>query len=70
MNAQWNPPTSIADLYKQLQDGQVFAKDGKEDITGSQLLCLCYNNVNATGLFNDALKLWRAKPEASKTYIQ
>ncbi len=68
MNAQWNPPTPIADLFKQLQDGQIFAKDGKEDITDSQLLRLCYDNVNATGLFDDALKIWRAKPEATKTY--
>jgi hypothetical protein len=68
MNAQWNPPTPIADLFKQLQDGQIFAKDGKEDITDSQLLRLCYDNVNSTGLFNDALKIWRAKPDVSKTY--
>jgi hypothetical protein len=51
MNAQWNPPTPIADLFKQLHDGQLFAKDGKEDITNSQLLRLCYDKVNATGLF-------------------
>ena len=68
MNAQWNPPTPITDLFKQLQDGQIFAKDGKEDITDSQMLRLCYDNVNATGLFNDALKIWRAKPDAAKTY--
>jgi hypothetical protein len=68
MNAQWNPPTPIADLFQQLQDGQTFAKDGLKDITDSQLLCLCYDNVNKTGLFDDALKIWRAKPEASKTY--
>jgi hypothetical protein len=68
MNAQWNPPTAIADLFKQLQDGQILARDGKEDITNSQLLRLCYDNINATGLFDDALKIWCAKPEASKTY--
>jgi translation initiation factor 2B subunit (eIF-2B alpha/beta/delta family) len=32
------------------------------------MLRLCYDNVNATGLFNDALKIWRAKPDAAKTY--
>jgi hypothetical protein len=68
MNAQWNPPTPIADLFKQLKDGQLFAKEGKEDITDSQLLRLCYDNVNATGLFNDALKIWRAKSDADKNY--
>jgi hypothetical protein len=68
MNAQWNPPTPIADLFKQLQDGQILAKDGNEDITNSQLLRLCYDNVNATGLFDDALKIWRAKPDDDKTY--
>jgi hypothetical protein len=67
MNAQWNPPTPIADLFQQLQDGQTFTTDGHKDITDSQLLHLCYDNVNNTGLFGDALKIWRAKPEASKT---
>jgi hypothetical protein len=68
MTAQWNPPTPIADLFLQLHDGQEFAADGNESISDSQLLRLCYDNVNNTGLFNNALKLWRAKTQADKTY--
>jgi hypothetical protein len=68
MTAQWNPPTPIEDLFLQLRDGQEFATEGKETISDSQLLRLCYDNVNNTGLFNDALKVWRAKPPLTKTY--
>ncbi len=69
MTAQWNPPTPIEDLFLQLRDGQEFAAEGNEVISISQLLRLAYDNVNKTGLFNDALKVWRAKPQADKTYL-
>jgi hypothetical protein len=68
MTAQWNPPTPIQDLFLQLRDGQEFATDGDESLSESQLLRLCYDNVDNTGLFNDALKVWRAKARAKKTY--
>jgi hypothetical protein len=68
MTAQWNPPTPIEDLFLQLRDGQEFATEGNKTISNSQLLRLCYDNVNNTGLFNDALKVWRAKPPLLKTY--
>jgi len=61
-----NPPTPIEDLFLQLRIGQEFATEGSETINESQLLCLCYDNMNKTGLFNDALKIWRAK--TTKTY--
>ena len=66
MTAQWNPPTPIEDLFLQLREGQLFATEGSETIDDTQLLRLCYDNVNKTGLFNDALKIWRDKPV--KTY--
>jgi len=68
MTAQWNPPTPIEDLYLQLRDGREFATEGNETIDDSQLLRLCYDNISNTGLFNDALKIWRQKPENAKTY--
>jgi hypothetical protein len=64
MTAKWNPPTPIEDLFLQLRDGQEFAADGNESISDSQLLRLCYDNVNSTGLFNDALKIWRRTIES------
>ena len=67
MTAQWNPPTPIEDLFLQLREGQQFATEGSETIDDTQLLRLCYDNVNKTGLFNDALKIWRDKPV--KTYV-
>lgn len=68
MTAQWNPPTPIEDLYLQLRDGREFATEGNETIDDSQLLRLCYDNISNTGLFNDALKVWRQKPDNAKTY--
>ena len=34
----------------------------------SQLLCLFYDNVHASGIFNETLKTWREKPDINKTY--
>ena len=56
-----NPPTPIEDLYLQLRDGREFATEGQETIDDSQLLRLCYDNISNTGLFTDALKIWRQK---------
>ena len=37
MKAQWNPPTPISNLWKQLSDGRKVAFVGKETISTSQL---------------------------------
>jgi hypothetical protein len=68
LTAKSNPPTPIEDLFLQLRDSQEFATKGNETISDSQLLRLCYDNINSTGLFNDTLKVWQAKPPVDKTY--
>ena len=69
MTAQWNITTPIEDLFLQLCDGQEFATDIQETIYDSQLLWLCYYTTRNTGLFNDALKVWRDKAQTDKTYV-
>ena len=66
MKAQWNTPTTIEEIFIQLRYGQDFATDGQEKISDSQLLRLYYDNIRNTGLFNHALKVWRAKAQTDK----
>ena len=67
MNAQWTPPTAIENLFKQLLDGQIFARQGGETISDSQFLRLGYDLVLATGLFEMSCREWRLKLPAEKT---
>ena len=68
MNETWQPPTPIEDLYKQLRDGQKFARTGGEDITDSMLMNMAYDQVHATGIFTYQLEAWRDKPGIDKTW--
>ena len=68
MISPWTPPTPIESLFEQLKEGKEFASEGSETIENAQLMRMSYNNIKATGLFNDQCCLWRAKPAADKTY--
>ena len=59
MKVQWNPPTPISNLWKQLSDGRKFALAGNETISTTQLTRFAYDNIAATGLFNSDLAKWR-----------
>ena len=72
MKADWNPPTPIEDLFKQLREGQKFAKLGNETISDDQLARYAYENINKTGVFDKACKKWRlqdATVTCSTTYV-
>ncbi len=68
MTAQWTPPTPIEVLFEQLKEGKEFATEGNEAVPDSQLMRLAYDNIKATGLFNEACRDWRKKPAADKDY--
>ena len=68
MTARWNPPTPIADVFQQINEGKFFAEEGNQIINEIQLLRLFYDNVHASILFNETLKTWREKPDIDKTY--
>ena len=70
ITTRWNPYTPIAGLFQQLNDVKEFAQEGNKIINVSQLLCLCYNNVQASVIFRETLKTWREKTDINKTYAK
>ena len=70
MKAPWSPPTPVEELFKQLREGQKFAKKGNETIGDELLARYAYENINATGIFSKACTKWRKKAAADKTWIK
>jgi hypothetical protein len=68
MTEPWNPPTPIEVLFEQLKEGKEFAAKGNEAFPDTQLMRLAYDNIKATGLFNEQCREWRKKPAQDKTY--
>jgi hypothetical protein len=68
MKAPWNEPTPIEDLFKQLKEGQEFAKRSKEIISDTTLAREGYNIILATGLFSSACRKWRQIKEDERTW--
>ena len=68
MKAPWNPPTPIEDLFKQLREGQKFAKLGGESISNDQLARYAYENILKTGVFDKACKKWRLQDATDQTW--
>lgn len=67
MATPWHPPTPIETLFKQLQDGMRLAAAAGEPQVDAQVARLGYNIIFKTGLFADACREWRLKPEAQQT---
>ena len=67
MKTPWNPPTPIQDLFKQIKNGQDFAKKGGENIADTQLVRLTYGVIEDTGMFNRELTKWREKKRSERT---
>jgi hypothetical protein len=70
MNAPWNPPTPISELFKQINDGMTFAAAAGEPITDTQASRLTYNLINQTGFFNEACREWRLRDPANQTFAE
>jgi hypothetical protein len=70
MNAAWNPPTPIEDLFSQLDNGVIFAQAAGEPIVDRQVSRIGYNIILRTGQFNEACREWRLKLPAAQTYAQ
>eukprot|EP00978_Attheya_sp_CCMP212_P045820 scaffold361923_cov40-Attheya_sp.AAC.1 len=49
MEADWNPPTPIEDLFEQLRAGAAFATEGGDAPSAPRLVRLGYNIINKTG---------------------
>eukprot|EP00978_Attheya_sp_CCMP212_P030085 scaffold109528_cov24-Attheya_sp.AAC.1 len=71
MEADWNSPTPIEDLFEQLRAGAAFATEGGDAPSAPRLVRLLgYNIINKTGLFELGCRDWRNKPPADKTFAQ
>eukprot|EP00978_Attheya_sp_CCMP212_P029636 scaffold105942_cov70-Attheya_sp.AAC.2 len=70
MEADWNPPTPIEDLFEQLWAGAAFATEGGDAPSAPRLVRLGYNIINETGLFELGCRDWHNKPAADKTFAQ
>jgi hypothetical protein len=68
MEAQWNPPTPIQDLFTQLTDGQRFLTENDGPLTDLALARLGFDIILATGVFETACSNWRQRPEPEKTF--
>ncbi|CAB9528753.1 hypothetical protein SEMRO_2312_G322870.1 [Seminavis robusta] len=66
MHAQWSPTQSIEDLYNQLKDAQKFAAD-HDTISDKMAVRAAIKNLTNSGVFTDAIKDWRKKPDNDQT---
>ncbi|CAB9498136.1 hypothetical protein SEMRO_32_G020760.1 [Seminavis robusta] len=67
MNEQWSVNVPIEKLFNQINDAQAFAR-GHDEITDRAALRAGLKNLENSGVFQVALKDWRAKPTAEHTW--
>ena len=70
MKAPWSPPTPIETLFKKMNDGKKFAKEGGEVISDTQIVRYTYDIIMATGLFTAACTKWRKKQTTDQTWAK
>jgi hypothetical protein len=64
----WHPPTPIQELFARIDRQVILARAGNAPISEVAIVQTAYNNVEATGLFDLDLKLWRRRTQAESTY--
>ena len=67
MEAPWSPEQPLEDLFNQVRKAQDFARP-HDPISNLKAIRSVTNNLENSGVFSDALKKWRAKPAADKTW--
>jgi hypothetical protein len=67
MTKPWNPPTPIEDMFKQVADGVKFATAGGEIPPATAVVRICYDLVEASGVFETPCREWRKLATADKT---
>lgn len=67
LSAPWNPDDSIEDLWTRILHCQSYATAAQEPIPDAAAIRLILNVLEKTGIFTDALAVWRRKPEADHT---
>ena len=67
MDAPWSPEQPLEDLFNQVRKAQDFARP-HDPISDLKAIRSVTNNLEQSGVFADALKKWRAKAAADKTW--
>lgn len=67
MDALWSPTQPIEDLWNQIRACQRYAAP-HDPISDATTVRSAIANLNASGVFTDALKDWRKKPVADQTW--
>lgn len=67
LEQQWSSSQPLEDLWTQAKQAQAFAKD-HDPISEIRLVRSCTNNLESSGVFDHALRKWRAKATADQTW--
>lgn len=67
LDKQWTPSQPLEDLWKQCTDCQAFAAD-HDPITNNRLIRAATDNLEKSGVFDNALRKWRERPRADHTW--
>jgi hypothetical protein len=51
MQLSWNPPTPVKSLFNQLEEGVTTTAAGGEALSDTHTICIGYNIIQGTGLF-------------------
>ena len=68
MDDPYDPSDPIDTYFKRIDNAVQFASDGDIPFTQKQIMQTAYHAIFATGLYVDACKIWRNKPEHEKTW--
>ena len=67
-HAPYDVDSPMVTLYQQVEDAATLAEQGNIPYTTEQILQNAYALLLNTGVYNDACKDWRKKPNADKTW--
>jgi hypothetical protein len=67
LHAQWSPDQPIEDLWNQIKQCRKYA-DPHDKISEKAAVRATITNLEASGVFTDALKDWRKRTETDKTW--
>jgi len=66
LNREWGTDQPIEDLWKQIRKCRVFASNN-DPISEATAVRASIQNLERTGVFSDAIKDWRKRPDADRT---
>lgn len=68
LRAPYDAQTSMETLFSQIERAERIAKARNASYSKAQLVQAAYNTVFQTGMYNDACREWRRRPNAEKTW--